>query len=336
MKTINRIMLIVLTLIALAGTPAQAADYQYFPDVPDNATYAQAVNFLYPFGVFEGYPDGTFHPDGLLTRAEFATMATRLLRIVGGLLFGSTSYSSTSYESISFSDVQANHWAYPYIELAAAAGLVNGFGDGTFRPGDNLTYEQTLAILVRAYGSEYEEKALNAGGWPNGYITVAKELEITRDVEIVIGQPITRSDVAILMANTFTISRFDYTVSIDSTRMYFLVYYTCGRNIYSPNFLADGSILTWDIYRYDVKGKIVREETYNADGSLQEYWENEYNVLGQHIKKTAFRPDGAILYWTIFEYDANGDLARATPYNEDGTVSDSWITMSPWSLQDSP
>ncbi len=91
-----------------------------YPDVSEDAWYNNAVSTLTNAGILDGYEDGTFKPDGNITRAEFATIAVRFF---GGTYEG---------EDI-FPDIDG-HWAAEYINEAANAGIVDGYPDGTFQP----------------------------------------------------------------------------------------------------------------------------------------------------------------------------------------------------------
>ena len=71
-------------------------------------------------GILEGYEDGSFHPNGYITRAEFATIAVR---------FFDLSYQGEDL----FPDIDG-HWAQDYINQAADAGIIEGYPDGTFGP----------------------------------------------------------------------------------------------------------------------------------------------------------------------------------------------------------
>ena len=82
-----------------------------------------------------GYPDGTFRPDAYITRAEFATIAARFLSDV---------YGGTSM----FTDI-TGHWAEDYINRAAAAGWINGYADGTFRPNAYITRAEAVTLINR-------------------------------------------------------------------------------------------------------------------------------------------------------------------------------------------
>jgi hypothetical protein len=90
--------------------------------------------------VVVGYPDGSFKPDNPATRAEFATMVIKALR----------QENSPLLEAYTFYDVQTDYWAYNTIERAVAFGLIKGFPDGTFKPEDNVSKAEAVAIIVSA------------------------------------------------------------------------------------------------------------------------------------------------------------------------------------------
>ena len=109
-----------------------------------------------------------------------------------------------------FTDVGSGDWFYPYIASAIKAGLADegGLGNGRFGPNDPLTYNQTLAMLVRVL--QYWPMAESWGGWPNGYIRAAEEIGLTENTTSTANTPVTRSTVAILMYNAwFNIDTFN-------------------------------------------------------------------------------------------------------------------------------
>ena len=106
-----------------------------YSDVSEDAWYNNAVSTLSNAGIIDGYEDGTFKPDGNITRAEFATIAVRFFEATydGGDLF---------------SDI-AGHWAQDYINEAANAGIVDGYPDGTFRPQQLITRAEAMTMVNR-------------------------------------------------------------------------------------------------------------------------------------------------------------------------------------------
>lgn len=110
-----------------------------FSDVPDGAWYADAVETLSSLGMFTGYPDGTFHPNSTITRAEFAAAA---------LSFADMAPSARC----SFPDVSAQDWFYPYVASAAEYGWIGGYPDGTFRPSGSITRAEVAVIVNHMLG----------------------------------------------------------------------------------------------------------------------------------------------------------------------------------------
>ncbi|OYT56176.1 MAG: hypothetical protein B6U68_03730, partial [Candidatus Aenigmarchaeota archaeon ex4484_14] len=82
--------------------------------------------------------DGTFRPNDPITRAE-------------AIVFLARAYELPSSDSgQQFSDVTPDHFAYDEINAAAECGLIGGYGDGTFRPDENLIRRHGAVIIYRA------------------------------------------------------------------------------------------------------------------------------------------------------------------------------------------
>ncbi|MFO7151805.1 MAG: S-layer homology domain-containing protein [Bacillota bacterium] len=94
------------------------------------------IKELFAFGAIGGYPDGTFKPDKEITRAEFATILVKALKL------------EQKSDKV-FRDT-ADHWAKDAIATAADYGIVQGYPDNTFRPDEKITREQMAAMIVRA------------------------------------------------------------------------------------------------------------------------------------------------------------------------------------------
>ena len=141
------------TYYIVAGAKAQGAagdlhlHLSSFPDVTGDAWYWKYVEGLVAQGVTLGYEDGTYRPSNHVTRAE---MAVFLLRSIHG-----SSYSPPHASSYSFSDI-SGCWAADWIEEAKQEGLVKGYPDGTYRPGNPVTRAESAALLLKGkYGGDY-------------------------------------------------------------------------------------------------------------------------------------------------------------------------------------
>ena len=189
MKNLNKVFAMLL-VVAMMMTSVVFAD---FTDVADDAAYAEAIEVGVALGLFTGYEDGTFQPEGNITRAEFAAMVVRALNQENQAKSAATAITA-------FPDVAADHWANGYINIASKKGIINGYEDGTFRPENNVTFEEAVKMLVVAIGHEPE---VGTAGYPIGYLTVADDYDITNgDAMGVVGEAATRGLVAQLLLNT--------------------------------------------------------------------------------------------------------------------------------------
>ncbi|WP_308637227.1 S-layer homology domain-containing protein [Paenibacillus silvisoli] len=108
-----------------------------FMDVRSDLFAKFAIETLAERKIVQGYKDGYFQPYGLVTRAEFATMLAKALRIPA---------ADGSY----FKDVKRNAWYYEVVAASAKAGLIKGYTDGTFHPSRTITQQETLEIVNNA------------------------------------------------------------------------------------------------------------------------------------------------------------------------------------------
>lgn len=186
MKRISKYIMVCALIGGLLIYPAFAEGP--FPDVGEEVPYAEAVEYLKEVGIMQGDEKGNFNPDKAVTRAEMAVLVCRMLDQTENLPISTT-----------FVDVPTTHWANMYISKAAEFGIVNGYGNKHFGPSDPVTYEQAVTMIIRTVGGEPEAQA--AGGYPNGYLSVAKEYNLLAGVSVRQGEPMVRSNIAILIYN---------------------------------------------------------------------------------------------------------------------------------------
>ena len=202
-------------LASLLVVPAGAASAATtrFSDITDNYT-ATAVETLRLMGVLDGYGDGTFRPNAVLTRAQFCKMAVYAMD-------GSSELGRYSTVTI-FPDVKPSLWAASYINMAAKKGVIAGFADGKFKPNQTVTAGQAVTILMRGLGYKDE----NMGGvWPQGYMAEAQTCGLLKSTGITSAySALTRGQAAKLFLNLFEAKRgtgegavvlFNYTLGED-------------------------------------------------------------------------------------------------------------------------
>ena len=134
-----------------------------------------AISTLVKMGVVQGYPDGTFRPEGLVNRAEFAKIVARA--------FGYAPTVDTRFRDMD------GHWAEPFVSALDSSEVVTGYPDGTFRPAQNVSRAEMAAILARVaqLGKVGEADAtawnpsfrdVDSTHWAYRYVEVARRLDI--------------------------------------------------------------------------------------------------------------------------------------------------------------
>ena len=118
-----------------------------FPDVPSTNIFYLAISNLAMAGVVNGYDDGLFHPNDLLTRAQFAKIIV--------LALGKHTDPIDNAAAPTFTDVlyKGSDYPFDFVEEAARLGIIRGYTDGSFRPQAKVNRMQLALMLVRAGGS---------------------------------------------------------------------------------------------------------------------------------------------------------------------------------------
>jgi hypothetical protein len=165
-KKFLRVASICIMIILLAGSASFAVTVP--ADVADSA-HKDAIKALVEAGVITGSPDGLFYPFDNLTRAQACVM------IVKALDPPDSDISAAASTGV-FSDMRGYGWAEGYVGYAAKQGIINGYPGGTFKPGNNVTCNEMLTMLLRAAG--FKDETIGAS-WPQDFIKKAKEEEIT-------------------------------------------------------------------------------------------------------------------------------------------------------------
>lgn len=138
MKTDYRVERGLATLLVsaflLTGTAYAAAP---FADVAESDLYAPALTYLKGKGVIEGYEDGTFQPERTMNRAEALKM-----------LYEGVDEDISDETRKVFPDVPQDAWYARYVTHAQSQGVVKGYPDGTFQPGNTINKAESLKILL--------------------------------------------------------------------------------------------------------------------------------------------------------------------------------------------
>jgi S-layer homology domain len=109
---------------------------RHFSDVSVGHPEYSYIETAYNRGIMSGYADGTFKPEANVTRGQVAKIIAR-----------AAGWAPVRSANPTFTDVPAGSIFYGYVEAAYAHGLLSGYADGTFRPGNNVTRAQMCKTL---------------------------------------------------------------------------------------------------------------------------------------------------------------------------------------------
>ncbi|KNY25765.1 S-layer homology domain-containing protein [Pseudobacteroides cellulosolvens] len=119
----------------ILGIDVPKSKEQVFSDVGVNHWAAPYINVVNKEGIFKGFSDGRFLPNGFITRAEMATAISRFLGL-----------SEAEPISVHFKDI-ANHWAVKYIEEIYRVKITSGYKDGSFLPNKKIKRAEAIVMF---------------------------------------------------------------------------------------------------------------------------------------------------------------------------------------------
>jgi hypothetical protein len=160
-------MLVAMVMAAASFSPAHAAKVH---DI-DKHWAKNQINSFIDNGYATGYADGTFRPEGRITRAEFMAFVNR-----------SFDFNVLGY--VDFNDVKATDWYYSDIRKATYIGYVTGYLDGSVKPNANITRQEAAVILTRLLGLTEDTTGANYNdyynmdSWSRGHIGAVSRMGI--------------------------------------------------------------------------------------------------------------------------------------------------------------
>ena len=176
MRNLKRMLSLAMAAVMLVGmmvVGASAATTTNFPD-RDKIEHKDAVNTLVSLGVILGKDDGTFDPEGIVTRAEMAKMICVALN--GGRDPNLSSTTSTSYPDT------VGNWASGYIEYCTNLGIVAGDNTGNFNPSKTVTGTEAAKMLLVAIGYQAEAEGFVGAKWAAMVDLAANDKDLYSDL----------------------------------------------------------------------------------------------------------------------------------------------------------
>ena len=170
MKNLKKVLALVLAFACAFTMFAGAA----FTDSADIKVDTEVVDTLVSLGVVNGYDDGSFKPNGTVTRAEMAKM-------IYVLRTGNSDASAYNDDKTSFTDI-GSHWARGYIKYCQSLGIIAGKSNTKFCPNDKVTAQEAAKMLLVTLGYNAEKAGLVGANWASKTNALADEAGLLEDV----------------------------------------------------------------------------------------------------------------------------------------------------------
>lgn len=144
-------------LPAVAQPQPSTPDQQYERDqrvVHPKGTLEEAIKNVQNANLMKGFPDGQFHPEQTMTRAELAHIMVQA--------FDLKDRERTSRKVV-LKDVPSDFWAASDIDRVVNLGVMEGYRTGYFNPNHPITRAEALAVVAQAYGVyQFDESIIKA------------------------------------------------------------------------------------------------------------------------------------------------------------------------------
>ena len=165
-----------------------------FTDSADIKVDADVVDTLVSLGIVEGFEDGSFQPNGTVTRAQMAKM-------IYVLRTGKSDASAYNNDKTSFTDING-HWAAGYIKYCQSLGIIAGKSSTIFAPNASVTAQEAAKMLLVTLGYNAEKAGLTGPSWASRTNALADENGLLKDVNTAFTAACPRQYAAQLIYNT--------------------------------------------------------------------------------------------------------------------------------------
>ena len=198
-KFLSLVLALVMTM-SLVTVSAGAKDFTDGSEI----TYKEAVDVISALGVVDGYSDGDFRPDDVLTRGAAA-------KIICNLILGPTTASALSAGTAPFKDVPVTNTFAGYITYCSQQGIISGYADGTFRPTGTLSGNAFMKMLLGALGYDSSIEGYTGPNWTVSVIKQAVGIGLDDGNDEFVGsKAVTRQEAALYAFNMLQATMVEY------------------------------------------------------------------------------------------------------------------------------
>ena len=278
----KKFLSLVLALTMMMSLVTINAGAKEFTDDEDQ-NYDEAIAVISEIGVVDGYPDGSFKPQGTLTRGAAA-------KIICNLILGPTTAGELHADTAPYKDVPTSNTFSGYIAYCAKEKIISGYADGTFRPSAGLTGYAFMKMLLGALGYDAENEGYTGANWS---INVAKQaigigLNNSLVDEFNGVDQVTREEAALYAFNTLKATMVDYDQKITTTINGVDVVISQGTAKpvdWSEGSNRDGNIKDDGYVQFaeEYFPKLYLDNTTDAFGRPAREWEYSGNTVGTYV-----------------------------------------------------
>ena len=173
-----------------------------FTDQADIKVKSDVVDTLVSLGIVEGFEDGSFQPNGTVTRAQMAKM-------IYVLRTGNSDASAYNDDYTTFTDI-STHWGRGYIKYCQSLGIIAGKSNTKFVPNEKVSAQEAAKMLLVTLGYNAQKAGLVGTGWASKTNALADENGLLEDVNTSFTSACPRQYAAQLIYNTI----FAHTVTL--------------------------------------------------------------------------------------------------------------------------
>lgn len=122
---------------------------------PLKGSVEDAIETVQMAKLMKGYPDGQFHPEKTINRAELAAIIVKA--------FDLKDRERDLSKKVSLKDVPSDYWAAQDIGLVTNLGIMEGYRDGYFYPNHPISRAEALSVIAQAYGVyQFDDSIISA------------------------------------------------------------------------------------------------------------------------------------------------------------------------------
>ena len=302
-----------------------------FTDSADIKVDTEVVDTLVSLGVVNGYDDGSFKPNGTVTRAEMAKM-------IYVLRTGNSDASAYNDDKTSFTDI-GSHWARGYIKYCQSLGIIAGKSNTKFCPNDKVTAQEAAKMLLVTLGYDAQKAGLVGAGWASKTNALADENGLLENVNTSFTAACPRQYAAQLIYNAI----FAHTVVLrdgEYTNMKLVTSAGAGADNYNPTIgkkymgleetVGELTNISYDddkdeyTYTVAVTG-VTPAPTYKSSKDYSKLYglkvdvlykttSNKTTVYGIYAKDSSIVASGVVGDWDIVNNDAKKLKIDGTEY----------------------